>query len=134
MFMAGYSVSGTCLWANVYGGELLSSGDTGAAVSIDSDGMLGLAGRFASVWQLDASVGGSGYFIAGFSIAGSAPPIYRWCKRAQTINNSSALGLAFDMAGHVIDTGSFSSATDFGGISITAPGGSTGSFVAQYSK
>jgi|GEM_PF-4629456 Beta-propeller repeat. len=134
LFLAGYGPTGTYLWAKTMGGEQLSAGDTGYGINIDTEGSLVFSGVYSSVWQPDANIGGSGYFVSGWSVSGNAQPVYRWCRRSTTLNNSAGLGVAFDASGHAFTAGYFGYTTDFGGITIVAPGGSTGSFIAQYVK
>ena len=141
MFVAGYSPSGVYLWDYVRGGNgTIGFGfDKGVAVRINA-GQLVLTGQLSSPvlfgsWPNDPTLFGNGYFLASYTLAGNAPPIYRWAKYSGTgaipnIGND----VAFDRLGHVLTAGSFQATTDFGGITLDVPLSTTAASVAQYMR
>jgi hypothetical protein len=133
VFLTGYGASGNNLWARAWGGNNTSTGDVGTAVNVDAKGNLALTGQLYSPADLGGGlVGGGGYFVAAFTVSGNAPPVYKWARSAST---STGYGVAFDALGHLFSSGSFQYTMDFGGgLSATAPVGSTGAFVIQYLK
>lgn len=127
-FLVAYSPSGQWLWNKAYGG----SGDGGACVSVDGNGNLAITGTSSYMIDFGNGVwlGAGGYYVANYTISGNSPPVYQWAKRSYGVGT----GIAFDSAGHVLTTGTFSGApVDFGGITV-APQGAPDSFVAQYMK
>lgn len=130
-FMAAYNSSGAYLWLVTQG----DSADIGNAIKIRS-GKLAVTGAFNSYmdFNLDGfnDAGGTGLFLAVFSIAGNSPPTLRWVKRSAT-GNGNGFSVAFDTLGNVVIGGNSQFTTDFGGTTSTVPTGSTGAFSAQYS-
>ena len=128
LFLAAYDPSGNYQWAKAWGG----SGDTGYAITVDSNSNLALTGLSTGTVDFSGSgipMSGTGYFLANFTTSGS----FRWAVRG---NDSQSWGYAvgFDPLGHVLTGGSFYSTCNFGGLSATAGSGDYNLFVAQYTK
>lgn len=98
-----YTSSGATLWFSATGGN---------AIAVDGSGNLAITG--------------DGVFAAAYTTSGTL----RWTRN---LGVGSGYGLAYDTLNHLIATGIFQGAQDFGGISVTAQGLTDG-FVVQYAK
>jgi hypothetical protein len=132
MLLAGYDPSGNSLWSKVYGG----SGDLGNSVSVDATGNLVVTGQAKQAIDFTGTgiyTTGQGFVLASFTVSGNSAPAFQWVRRAKIA--STGFSAAHDFAGHILAAGNFQGATlDFGGISATAPLGTTDGFVVQYNQ
>lgn len=127
VFVAGYALDGTNLWARS-GGGLVS--DTPAAIAIDASGVtvVGSFGATASFGGTDlTSAGGGDALILRYTTAGDLV----WAKSLGTPAGDAALGVAHDDEGNIIVVGFVEGPVDFGGGARPYVGGHD-AFVAKY--
>jgi hypothetical protein len=136
VFVAGFTGSGTYLWAKTTGG----AGDSGSSVKADANGNLVVAGRASSALYFGGSQSlfGNGQvncFVATFTLSGNSSPTYRWMNYFGTGTDGSSNGnaVAMDSTGQVIVGGSYMATVDFGGTSFTAGmAGYSSAFLGRY--
>src|SRR5262249_50815426 len=132
IYVAAFDPSGSSLWTKTYGGN----GDSGRAICVDANGNLAFAGQASHAIDFTGTgvyTTGRGYIAASFKVSGNSQPTFAWARRTNAASAGS--GAAFDYNGHLFITGTFQSSTvDFGGVSATAPLGTTDGFVVQYNR
>jgi hypothetical protein len=115
-------------WANRGGGK---SYDEGRGIVVDAIGNVYATGIFESSadfgGQILTAIGFSGTYLVKYRPDGSIA----WLKQIDGPDSDAGNGLAIDSAGNILVTGWFSGTTNFGGITLTTPGGS-GMFIAKY--
>lgn len=102
IFIVGYDSSGNYLWAKAYG----QPGDSGYGIVADGNGHLAVADYDSG----GIDFGGTGMYsswnyLMCFTVSGNSAPVFQWAA-----NNSTASGVAFDSAGHVLVAGASGSA------------------------
>jgi len=142
-FIAGYDSGGNFMWVKASG----TSSDYGAAVAIDSSGNLVATGKTKAGIDFGpgtASLGATGqdnYWVAAFTMSGSASPTWRWTRLAGAAHGhqpaSSALsygkGIALAPGGRVVTCGGIYQGTAYfdDTTSLTSPYFDS-AFTAQY--
>ena len=120
-FVAKFDSLGNHLWSKVFGDAGAQSPD---AVATDAAGNLITCGYFNGTIDLGGgpltSAGGVDLYVAKFSPTGTL----LWSKQFGDSANQGTRGLAVDASGNVLITGSFVSAVNFGGATLTSAGGS----------
>ncbi len=138
VFVAKFAAgTGTCAWAVPAGG---SSYDYGNALAVDAGGNALVTGYFTNratfanspaVLSLTAA-GAADVFVAKF---GAATGACTWAVAAGGTTADVGYGLALDMGGNALVTGSFTGAASFApaaGAATIASAGSTDVFVAKF--
>jgi hypothetical protein len=123
IFLVKYSASGVCQWAKSWG-SAISIDEVGYAVGFDGSGNVLLTGTIEQPINFGGgTLTGDGWyntFIAKFTAGGA----YSWAKRyTNGAGNSNGKGIAADGAGNALATGTFDVAINFGGATMTSPGG-----------
>jgi hypothetical protein len=131
IFVAKYSLSGQHVWSRRFG----STGEERVqSVAIDFRGDVVVTGYFAGIADLgdgpQASVGGSGIFVAKYSGTNGA---YMWAKRIEGPDDEMGYGVAVDGGGSIVVTGYFKGTVDFGGGPLSSTYGGSDTFIAKYS-
>ncbi|MEO5804693.1 MAG: SBBP repeat-containing protein, partial [Verrucomicrobiota bacterium] len=120
--------NGALLWARRAGG---SGSDEAYAVTLDSTGNAFVAGRFTGTAAFGStnlvSAGTHDMFLAKYDVDGN----FLWARRAGGTNTDYANGVSADANGNVFVTGVFSSAANFGGVTLTNAGNKD-IFIAKY--
>lgn len=124
VFLASYDASGTPQWAKIFGG---SSGDRSLAVAADAGGNSYICGYYSQTatfgnFTLTAE-DSTDIFVAKVSNAGQII----WVKSAGGNGNDAAVGIAVDSQGHVVITGLFRGAAQFGTINLVSTDNTNGS-------
>jgi hypothetical protein len=122
IFLASLTSAGVHRWSKAFGG---SSSDYGYGVATDPSGNVFITGYFYNSIDfgggaLAANGTSSDLFLASFTSSGA----HRWSRAAGSTSSEYGRAVAADGNGNVYGTGSFYSAIDFGGGSITAVGSS----------
>jgi hypothetical protein len=106
-----------------------SWGSSGGSVKIAADRTIMLVGiaTYVDFGTGTVGIGASSAFLASFTDSGG----YRYSVVAS--GTSAAVDLALDPLGEAVVLGSFSTRTDFGGISLT-PTGFRDGFIARYTR
>jgi hypothetical protein len=123
IFLVKYSASGVCQWTKNWG-SAISIDEHGYAVAFDGSGSVLLTGAIEQPINFGGgTLTGDGWyntFIAKFTAAGT----YSWAKRyVNGTGNSNGWAIASDGAGNALATGDFDVAINFGGATMTSPGG-----------
>ena len=121
IFLARYSSTGSHVWSKRFGGTL-SLDEKALDVATDSGGNVLLTGTLVDSIDLGGGIlprdGYYDIFVAKYSATGA----HLWSKRTGAGEGD---GIATDTSGNVIVAGDFSGSTtvNFGGASLTSPGG-----------
>jgi hypothetical protein len=129
IFLVKLSPAGLHLWSKGFG-NALSPGQAGNGVGFDGAGNVLLTGSMVALnapYTVDFGGGpltGDGWynvFLAKFGSGGS----YIWAKRyLGGGGNATGRAIAADSAGNVLATGDYEISENFGGTTLTSPGGS----------
>ena len=129
IFLAKLSPAGGHLWSRHFGSALAVHAGNG--VACDGSGNVLVTGSFENSIDLGAgwatSFAHKDMFVAKYSPAGG----YLWSRLAGGLFDDAGSGIAVDMSGKVVVTGTFQAAVNFGAGSLTSAG-RTDIFVARY--
>ncbi|TAL01531.1 MAG: hypothetical protein EPO07_08215, partial [Verrucomicrobia bacterium] len=135
IFLAKYDGTGNLLWARQAGGVSL---DTARSAAVYTNGDIAIAGAFQIIAQFESValtnrsyqgiLGSSDIFVARYNSAGQL----LWAKGAGSTSPDQARGVAFDRAGNVFITGSFSGNIIFDAITLTTVRKGLDIFFAKY--
>lgn len=124
----GGPVTGDTIWARIYGDE---NGQTPAALAVDPDGNVIVAGYFVGTMQFGQqtliSAGDQDVFLTKLDPDGNAI----WARQFGDAFAQTARGVAIDAAGNIFLTGYFQGAINLGGGFLTNEGTDNG-FVAKF--
>lgn len=112
VYMARFDANGTNIWSKRFGGVL---SDEGVNITSDSSGNIYMAGDTGSVIDFGNGITRSAtvntdIFLAKFNSSGSVS----WANLFPGTNYEAPLGLAVDVSGNAIVTGSFLASINFG--------------------
>src|SRR5438067_966372 len=129
VFLAKLSPAGGHVWSRHFGAVLAVHAGNG--VACDGSGNVLVTGSFENSIDLGAgwatSFAHKDMFVAKYSPAGG----YLWSRLAGGLFDDAGSGIAVDMSGKVVVTGTFQAAVNFGAGSLTSAG-RTDIFVARY--
>lgn len=124
IFIARYTSSGDCVWANKAGGNI---NDYGRAIALDASSNCYITGNFG----LSATFGGTTItgvdsteiYFASYDPSGN----FRWVLQAGGIADVSdpnrfiemGLSIATDLSGNIVASGAYRSSSTFGGTTLT---------------
>src|SRR5206468_6895278 len=123
------SAAGTYVWSEGFGTSFIL-GEVARAVAVDRSGNVIITGTMVST--LDFGGGplfSTSYdiFVAKFSVDG----VHLWSKRAGDTYDDHGNSVAVDGSGNVVVTGDFATSVNFGGDTLTSPGG-TDAFLVKF--
>jgi len=130
IFLVKLSPAGLHQWSKGFGSSTALN-ELGYGVDFDSVGNVLLTGSIAMPVDFGGgSLSGDGYynaFLAKFDPAG----VHRWSKRylGGGAGNSNGRAITADSTGNVLATGDYDSWINFGGATMTSPGGADGYLV-----
>lgn len=111
VFVTKLDLAGNAVWAQRFGGL---AAENGRGVAVDKAGNVVLTGSFNG----SATFGGAALVSAGgqdaFVVKLDAAGAHVWSKRFGEFGTDAGVGAAFDSAGNVLLTGTFTSKIDFG--------------------
>jgi len=118
-FLAQFSASGAHNWSKRLG----ASTGYGKAIAVDASRNVVVTGYFQGTANFDgqsltSSVGSSDVFVSKYSPTGA----HVWTERFGGTSSDIGYGIAADLNGNVMVTGSFQGSADFGGVTLTSPG------------
>lgn len=127
IFIAKYNSSGSMQWAKGAGG---SGADEGAGITVDKKGNCYTTGYFNgnAVWSSSTimSNGGPDIYVTSLDSTGN----YNWTAHCGSAGVDAASSIKADTSGNVFFTGTFSSTSSFGPLSMTSAG-ETDFFIAE---
>jgi hypothetical protein len=130
VFVAKLDTTGSCVWADRFGG----TGDQqGASIAVHAGGEAVITG--AMTGQADfgdgplASAGGRDVFCAKLDAAGG----YLWAKRFGDATAQSGVAVAIDSASNTFVAGNFNGSVDFGANTLLTSAGGQDVFIAKFS-
>jgi hypothetical protein len=130
IFLAKFNAGGVHQWSQRFGG---TGTDWGKAIAVDPGGGIAIIGDFTDMVNLGGddfiSTGSDDIFLAKYDASGA----HQWSRQFGGFGFDTGNGLAVDASGNLVVTGQFWEEADFGGGSISGPGGSD-VFVAKYNS
>lgn len=136
IFIARYTSSGDCVWANKAGGNI---NDYGRAIALDASsncyitGNFGLSATFGAITI--TGVDSTEIYFASYDASGN----FRWVLQAGGIADVSdpdrfiemGLSIATDLSGNVLASGAYRSSSTFGGTTLNPWGNHTDVYITK---
>jgi len=128
IFVAKYNSSGVHQWSQRFGS---TSDDNGKSIAVDVSGNLIVTGAFQGTVDFGGgnlvSAGAADIFLAKYNTSG----VHQWSQRFGGTGNDGGAGIAVDVSGNLIVTGSFQGTMDLGGGNLVSAGAHD-IFLAKY--
>jgi uncharacterized protein (AIM24 family) len=120
IFVVKLDSNGNHIWSKRFGGAQTQSGES---VAVDGPGNVAITGELNGTADFGGGVltsaGGADVFVAKFNSSGT----HLWSRRIGSTNDQIGASIAAVSSGHVVVTGRFETAADFGGGALNSAGG-----------